>query len=392
MSEINTVTVSSEGLKELGQNIKTIMSGQSALDEAIKALQEKTAKLEDGEKSSILKDELERLKADILELTKKANRPAMPQVELTEEKRAKIKAFFNDVKSAAFGGSKAALQSGAVTGSYLVPTEFLAVLWDMLPKYPSFINETFRLPWGTAGNTRHIPNLLNRPVFQYVGEGAAKSVSNPVFSVLEQTLIKAACICVVTEEMLEDSAIDIEQMLAEIIVPALVDFYNKWLFLGLTGPTPAKEGITNASGILTPTVTTIADLAALKFSVPVQVRSTGKFYVDTSVYISLLSAPKNTSPVAYSYENGVMKIDGSEVVQMDTLLIGAGNAIFGDLKNVIWSPKYELATRFSNMATIVDGDVTHNLFQENKSAFLFETRGDITVYGPAFAKATITGA
>ena len=91
-----------------------------------------------------------------------------------------------------------------------------------------------------------------------------------------------------------------------------------------------------------------------------------------------------------------MRVDGSEVVALDSDLIGARGAVFGDLKNVIFSPKNEFAIRYSDVATVVEGEspnqTTHHLFQENKQAFRFEMRADISVVGSVWAKATVPAA
>ena len=87
-----------------------------------------------------------------------------------------------------------------------------------------------------------------------------------------------------------------------------------------------------------------------------------------------------------------MKIDGSEVVAVDPELIGNKIALFGDMKTVIFSPREGIAVKYSDSATIVDTDGTteHHLFQENKEAYLFEARADISVVGSVWAKANLS--
>jgi hypothetical protein len=88
-----------------------------------------------------------------------------------------------------------------------------------------------------------------------------------------------------------------------------------------------------------------------------------------------------------------MKIDGSEVVAVDPELIGEGIALFGDMKTVIFSPRNEIEVKYSDQATIaetVDNATTeHHLFQENKEAYLFELRAEISVEGSVWAKAEL---
>lgn len=314
-----------------------------------------------------------------------------PEIDGKKELNAKIKTFLNNVKQARYGyDKKDALQAGATPGSYLVPEGFLPTVIDMLGTVPSLINETRYIPWGLDGNTRKIPNLVSRSTFSVVDEGEAKPVSNPVFNQLTQVLVKAAAIVLYTKELAEDSAVDVSNLLQSLIAPALAEYYTDWIF---NGNGDANPGILTASGVLNPTVATVSGLVALKLAVPSHIAATGKFYIDKALYGELIGLTRSTAPLWLTYENGVMRIDGSEVVKLDSSLIGARNAVFGDLQNIIFSPRTELAVRYSDTATIVEGAsgsaTTHHLFQENKEAYLFETRAAITVVGSVWAKTTV---
>ena len=302
-----------------------------------------------------------------------------------------IRSFLADIKTAHFGGqTKAALSTDAETGSNLVPTDYVPTLVDLLVKYPAYINDAYRLDWGLVGNERDIPNLAARPSVVVVGEGAKKPVSNPAFGLIHQKLVKAAAIVVWTRELASDAMIDLQALLPSIIGPQFTTYFNTWLFQGNGQYHP---GIFNASGVLTPNVTQVNELIALKLAVPYQFRATGKFYVETSLYGQLASIARLSAPSWLYYENGVMKIDGSDVVAVDATIIGAGKACFGDMKTVTFSPKGDLVVRWSDMASIVDNSgaepVTHNLYQENKEAYLFEARADISVVGSVWATADL---
>lgn len=313
---------------------------------------------------------------------------------LRNEKNAEIRQFLNDVKAAKYGNVKAALQSGTATGSYLVPVGFVPELVDMLERYPSYVTEARRIPWGAASNTRTIPNLVTRPGVAIIGEGETKPISNPSFGQLTQKLHKIVGAVVVTRELLEDSGIDLVSLLPDLIAPSFVDALNTWLF---SGQGVTRPGIFTASGVHTPTVNSVSDLLNLKFAVPAFVRATGKFYVANDVYTQLASLTVLNAHKWLTYSDGVMKIDGSEVVNLDAAVIGAnGRACFGNIGNVILSPKTPngFAVKYSDQATMVEGTgddaIQHNLFQENKEGWIFETRTDLTVIGSVWAKATLS--
>lgn len=375
------------GLKEVSEKVDTLLAGV----EATKAKEEEAAKAAQEAKDLAQKalDEITAAKnahpVNFAPAEKKADKKELNQ---------KFRKFLENVKAAKFGSSeaKAALSTDAETGSNLVPTDYVASLVDLLVKYPSYVNEALRLNWGLVGSERDIPNLVARPEVAVVGEGAAKPVSNPVFGVIHQKLVKAAAICVWTRELASDAMIDLQALLPSIIGPQFTTYFDKWLFQGNGQNHP---GIFGATGVITPSIANVAELIKLKLEAPYNVRPTGKFYIETSLYGELASIAKLQAPSWLTYENGVMRIDGSEVVAIDETIIGAkGRACFGDMRNVIFSPKGDLVVRWSDMATIVDnsGDdpITHNLYQENKEAYLFEVRAEISVVGNVWSVATIS--
>lgn len=297
--------------------------------------------------------------------------------------------FLNDVKAVRFGSkASTALVTNATTGSYIVPQDFLPQLFDFLVQYPAFVNDATRIPWGLYGNERHIPKLVSRPAVNTTAEAAKKTLNNPAFGLIQQKLQKVTALVLWTRELAEDAGIYLPDYLPSIVGPQFTIKLNEWLFKGNGENHP---GITNASGILTPTVSQITNVADLKWAVPYQYRANGKFYIETSLYGQLASIARLSAPSWLYYENGVMKIDGSEVVAVDPELIGNGIALFGDMKTVIFSPRNEIEVKYSDTATIVDADGTteHLLFQENKEAYLFELRADISVEGSVWAKADL---
>lgn len=392
IKEKNTMPADN-GLKEVSAKMDVLLAGLETAKADAKANAELTEKAikEAREQAQKALDEVVAMKNAHSVNFNKSVITKKDKKALNEE----LRTFLKNVQNARFGNleSKAALRTDTETGEYLVPTDYVPSLIDLLTKYPSYVNEAFRLNWGTFGNERDIPNLVARPTFSKVAEGGVKPVSNPVFGSLKQKLVKHAVIVVLTKEMIEDSAIDLGAVILQIIGPALVDVFNYWLF---NGNGVGHTGIFNTSGVITPDVANVSELLNLKLAAPFNIRATGKFYIETGLYGELASIAKLSAPAWLTYDgNGVMKIDGSEVIAIDRTIIGSKKACFGDMKNVIFSPKGELAVRYSDQAQIVDNSgetaETHNLFQENKVAYLFEVRADITVVGNVWAVATVGG-
>lgn len=396
MDKEKTAQVSPEdnGLKSLSDKLDIVLH---AAEEAQSKAAEADARAKEAEKRAQEAEAKSAKLSDELTAAKNAHAvnfaPKQDAQKTFEEKRSGFKGFLTDVKAARFGSRKAALTPGAVTGSYLVPTGFLPEVLDLLGTNDDLIAQARRLPWGIDGDTRTIPNLVARSTWAFVGEGAAKPVSNPTFGEITQKLAKLSCIVVVTDELMDDTTIDLPALFAEQARAGLIDSLNDWLF---NGDGADRDGILSASGVQSPSVTGITDLLLLKQAVPVFVQRSGKFYIDNALYNELASMARINAPAWLYYEEGKMRVDGSEVVALDSDLIGARGAVFGDLNNVIFSPKNEFSIRYSDVATVVEGQsptqTTHHLFQENKQAFLFEMRADISVVGSVWAKATVPAA
>lgn len=371
MEENNTPEI---GLKDVSEKLDTVLAAVADAQAKAAAAEAKAAKM-----------------ADELEATKNLHPVnfAPKGKEKTEDKKD-FRQFLTDVKAAKFGTVKAALQAGAVTGSYLVPTGFLPEVIDLLDRQDSLITKARRLPWGIDASVRYIPNLAGRTEWTTVAEGGVKPVSNPTFGQLKQELVKLAAVVVVTDELLADTAIDLSSVFAEQARAGLVEKLNNWLF---NGNGTGHAGILGATGINTPTITGVDGLLSLKQAVPGFVASSGTFYIENALYNELASMARVNAPAWLYYEEGKMRIDGNDVVALPASVIGSRGAVFGDLGNVIFSPKNEFNVKYSDVATIVEGSgdsaVEHHLFQENKQAYRFEMRADITVVGSVWAKATV---
>lgn len=382
MAEKEVIAPADNGLKEVSEKMDKFLEGIEASKketaDALKAAQDAQAKAQKTLDEAVAAKNAHSV--NFAPEAKKADK---------KETNKNFREFLGQVKAARYG-AKAALSTNATTGSYLVPEDFLPQLFDFLAQYPAFVNDATRIPWGAFGNERNIPKLVSRPTVSLTAEGNKKVLGNPSFGLIEQKLQKLTALVMWTRELAEDAGIYLPDYLPSIVGPQFTIQLNKWLFQGITN----HPGITNASGIVTPaSVTSINKVADLKWAVPYQYRANGKFYIETSLYGQLASIARLSAPSWLYYENGLMKIDGSEVVAVDPELIGDGIALFGDMKTVIFSPRNEIEVKYSDQATIaetVDDTTTeHHLFQENKEAYLFELRAEISVEGSVWAKAAL---
>jgi len=177
-------------------------------------------------------------------------------------------------------------------GGYLVPTALLAEVNRFTEENGIARSDMRYLPFSGPGNTRQIPALASSVSVYWLGEGAAKTSTKPTFSLVDQTLSKLAAITPMTEELLEDSAIDIIKLLGELFGEAVAAEEDRVFLAGDTGAGDPYMGVINAVGIA-PILMTAADAAAdidaddlnnLIYGVPRAIRDKGTFYMHSSIF------------------------------------------------------------------------------------------------------------
>lgn len=92
------------------------------------------------------------------------------------------------------------------------------------------------LPFSGPGNSRKIPTLGSSVSVFWTGEKSAKKSTQPTFGLVEQTLKKLAAIVPMTEEILEDSAINLTQLVGALIAEAVAKEEDLQFFAGVGTP------------------------------------------------------------------------------------------------------------------------------------------------------------
>ncbi len=103
----------------------------------------------------------------------------------------------------------------------LIPTELLTEVLRIIPQYGVARRLMRYLPFSGPGNSRTIPALGTSVSVYWTGEGAKKKSTQPKFSLVTQTLKKLAAIVPFTEEILEDSAINLTQLVSQLLAEAV---------------------------------------------------------------------------------------------------------------------------------------------------------------------------
>lgn len=284
----------------------------------------------------------------------------------------------------------------------LIPTELMTEVLRLKEEYGVARREMRYLPFGGPGNTRTIPALGSSVSINWTGEGARKKSSQPKFSLVTQTLKKLTGMCPLTEEILEDTALPLTPLIAELFAEAITAEEDAQFFAGdgtvwtgilnngsVTKVQQTSGGVTNI---------TADDLLDLKNAVPASVRKAGKYYLHSTVlaYVQKLKgtddhyiwkeSPSESQPGTIwgrPYELVDSMPDATEVVNGDKYVI------YGDLKKgCIYGDKGAIRVKLLEEATITDTDdeTNLNLAEQDMVAMRVSQRvGFVVAVPPAIA-------
>ncbi len=268
----------------------------------------------------------------------------------------------------------------AQQGSYLIPELFLAEVQRYVEEYGVARREMRYLPFSGPGNERVIPTLLSSVTIDWIGEGERKPKSKPKFERVIQKLKKLAVIVVMTEEIIEDSAIDLIALTSQLIGEAFVEEEDSVFLAGDTNAGDPFDGILYANGVQSieledgevVTDLTPDKLNEIVYSVQTAARAGAKWYMHPSVFGVLQRY--RASAVAAGDAEGVYLIQepaggqpariwGYEVVlsdvlpDADTTDVDTPFMFFGNLQRTcVYGDKLGLRIKMLDQASYYDTD------------------------------------
>lgn len=200
------------------------------------------------------------------------------------------------------------------SGGYLVPPPALMAEINRFTELYGVARREMRyLPFSGPANSRKIPRLGSSVSVYWASEAGKKSKTKPSFELVTQTLKKIVAIAIYTEELVEDSAIDINALLGELFGEAVAKEEDRVFFAGNTDDGDVYNGILNATGIV-PVFMGDGDVAAdidvddlieMKYAVPKEVRQTGKFYGNSAIFkLCEKLKDKNDRYILHDAQNG----------------------------------------------------------------------------------------
>lgn len=239
----------------------------------------------------------------------------------------------------------------------LIPEELMTeVLRIAETQYGLARRDMFYLPFSGPGNSRKIPALGTSVNVFWTDEMESKKSTQPKFSIVEQTLKKLAAICPFSEEILEDSAIDIEGLLAKLFAEAVSKEEDLQFFAGTGSPWTGvlnNGDVNQVNQVLGVVGLTADDLLDMQDATPSGALNGAKYYLHRTV-LSVVRKLKDDQ----------------------------GNYIFqnpgGGLPGTIWNFPYELSDAFPAVSEIEDGD-PYILFGNLKQGCIFGDKQQLRV-------------
>ncbi|MCK9629320.1 MAG: phage major capsid protein [Bacteroidales bacterium] len=242
------------------------------------------------------------------------------------------------------------------------------------------------LPFTGPGNSRVIPALGTTVSLSWTGEGDAKTSTQPKFTVVTQVLKKLAAIVPMTEEILEDSGIDLVALIGELIVEAVSKEEDTEFFVGdgtvWTGIlyNGSVNSVTTATGSLS-----ADDLLDMQDKTPAGALANAKYFMHRSTFNAcrklkgddgqyIVQSPVGDQP-AMIWNRPVVLVEA--MPEYGTLTADDEFVIFGDLKTAaILGDKQQIRTKLLTEATIhdTDGQTGINLAEQDMVALRFVER------------------
>lgn len=306
---------------------------------------------------------------------------------------ANTRKFFKALLAGDHMALKALTVGTNADGGYTVPRALLNEVVRIANDTYGIARRDMRyIPFSGPGNTLDIPNVASGITTYWTDEKVKKRASQPAFGLLSLTLKKLAVIVPMTDELLEDSQVNLNTLIGELVAESMAMEEDIQFF---TGNGTVFTGIINNSNtvvVTLPTGTgpgeiTADDLLNMINAAPASIKKTGKFYLSSSVLAVIQKLRADGATGAYIWGGPVGDQPGTiwgrpyEIVDaMDAVgdvATGEAFVIFTDLKKTaIFADKQQIRVKALTEATITDTDnaTSINLAQQDMTALRFVER------------------
>lgn len=282
-------------------------------------------------------------------------------------------------------------------GGYLIPEELMTEVLRIAETTFGVARREFRyMPFTGPGNERKIPTLASGFDAEWVDEAGEKPSGNPTFGLVTQTLKKLAKIIPFTEEILEDSAINLTELVATLFAESVAKQEDIQFFRGTGSP---WTGIINNGSVNVVELAATEGVADINFeklidmqdATPSGILPGSKYYMHRTIFSYLrklrtdaISASDGKGAFLLPLtKSGLEDILGYPIELVDampdktTTGVNKPFVLFGNLKvAAIFGDKQQIRAKLLTEATITDGDgtTTLNLATQDMVALRLEER------------------
>lgn len=282
------------------------------------------------------------------------------------------------------------------SGGYLIRDEFGAPLQNLINRQSAALSLS---QVQQINSDREVwPVYAGRPTAAFVNEAAAKQVTGAEFTQLSVDVKKIATIVLYTEELLADAQSDPQVLVNADVAAAFTDLIDAHM-LGYQAGTSITTSFNNSLRQTTQTVEFVqANKDALATAISAAIATVeGNGYTPNGIILpfdakqhmrdardaSFTSQPLYTPGFARE-PNELYGLQLRYSTNLPTLAgtAGAGRVvgIVGDFAGSIAVIRNGLTMRASNQATVDVSGTLHHLWQQNKTAALWEMRMGYTIH------------
>jgi HK97 family phage major capsid protein len=216
------------------EKLDAVLSTVDELKKSLAVLAEKSGVVQ---ADAIKKDELEKMKDDILlGVEKKLTESKMPKPSEEKKPAMKLAEFLIKAKmnhsSVSDHFLKTAMTEGTpAQGGYVVPTEYSDMILGALNNDSLVVNR-FTPIIHNYGFTKQLPKWLTDLTVYWVAEASAKTVSKPTLSYSNSVLKKICAIITASDEFIQDEISGMEQHLANLVAQNIAIELERLGFIG----------------------------------------------------------------------------------------------------------------------------------------------------------------
>ena len=294
------------------------------------------------------------------------------------------------------------LEGTAGSGGYLVPDNYAGLVFERgLNRQSAVLGMPGLRVRRVGGKREKFTEYVGRPVVATVAEGAAKPATGAEYAEVTCDIVKAACIVMYTEELIEDAQEDPTILINQDVRAAFADYIDSNA-LGRAGAGAITGSFNSELAETSATVELGATGDKLALAVSAAMGTVeGNGYTPTGVILShdarqhfrdARQATETTAPIYAPSDTGTfvqptptlygLPIGYTTNLQTIAGTAGAGRVVgvVGDFSQALLAIRNDIRLKFSDQATIDVSGTKHDLWQQNKVASLWETRLGFVVH------------